>query len=83
MIISVFGRAENIVGKEKNAGYQHFLFFPTMFRKGFFSQMRQKVSLCGNGLKDNAGKGEMLMTTDFLLMPECFYPFSFAIQKKF
>ena len=31
-----FGRVENIVGKGENAGYQHFLLFPTMFSKGQF-----------------------------------------------
>ena len=28
------GRVENNVGKGENAGYQHFLLFPTMFSKG-------------------------------------------------
>ena len=28
MMISVFDRVENIVGKGENAGYQHFLLFP-------------------------------------------------------
>ena len=32
----VLDKMENIVGKEKNAGYQHFLLFPTMLSKGFF-----------------------------------------------
>ena len=27
------GRVENIVGKEENAGYQHFLLFPPCFEK--------------------------------------------------
>ena len=36
MMIFVFDRVENIVGKGENAGYQHFLLFPTMFSKGFF-----------------------------------------------
>ena len=27
----VLGRLENIVGKEENAGYQHFLLFPQFF----------------------------------------------------
>ena len=31
MIISVFDRVENIVGKGENAGYQHFLLFPQCF----------------------------------------------------
>ena len=28
-----FGRVENIVGKGKNASYQHFLLFPQCFQK--------------------------------------------------
>ena len=31
----VLGIVENIVGKGENAGYHHFLLFPTMFSKGF------------------------------------------------
>ena len=30
----VYGRAENIVGKGENAGYQQFLLFPQCFQKG-------------------------------------------------
>ena len=30
------GRVENIVGKEENAGYQHFLLFPQCFQKATF-----------------------------------------------
>ena len=33
----VLGRVENIVGKEENAGYQHFLLFPQCFQKASFS----------------------------------------------
>ena len=32
IIISVFNKVVNIVGKEKNAGYQHFLLFPQCFQ---------------------------------------------------
>ena len=32
----VLDKTENIVGKEENAGYQHFLLFPQCFPKGFF-----------------------------------------------
>ena len=35
MMIPVFDRVENIVGKEGNAGYQHFLLLP-VFSNGFF-----------------------------------------------
>ena len=31
-----FGRIENIVRKEENAGYQHFLLFPQCFQTGLF-----------------------------------------------
>ena len=31
--ISLFGTLENTVGKEENAGYQHFLLFPQCFPK--------------------------------------------------
>ena len=30
----ILGRVENIVGKEENAGYQHFLLLPQCFQKG-------------------------------------------------
>ena len=33
MVISVFDRVENIVGKGENAGYQHFLRFLQCFEK--------------------------------------------------
>ena len=31
----VFHRIEHIVGKEENAGHQHFLLFPQCFQKAF------------------------------------------------
>ena len=36
MMISVFHRVENIVGKGENAGYQHFLLFPQCIQKACF-----------------------------------------------
>ena len=36
MMISVFDRIENIVGKGENADYQHFLLFPQCFQKASF-----------------------------------------------
>ena len=36
MIISVFDRVENIVGKGENAAYQHFLLFRQCFEKASF-----------------------------------------------
>ena len=37
MMIPVFDRVENIVGKGENAGYQHFLLFLQCFQKATFS----------------------------------------------
>ena len=36
MMISLFNRVGNIVGREENAGYQHFLLFPQCFQKASF-----------------------------------------------
>ena len=49
MIISVFDRVENIVGKGEIACTSNFSFSHDVF-KWLLSQRRQKVSLCGNGL---------------------------------
>ena len=35
MIISVFNRAENTVGKGENSGYQHFFLFPHFEKASF------------------------------------------------
>ena len=43
MILSVFDRVENIMGKGKNAGYQHFLHFPQYFEKVSFPNMSKGV----------------------------------------
>ena len=50
MIISVIDRVENIVGKGEIAGTSNFSFSHNVFKR-LLSQTRQKVSLCGNGLK--------------------------------
>ena len=36
MMIPLFNRVENTVGKGENAGYQHFLLFPQSFCIAFF-----------------------------------------------
>ena len=36
MMIFVSDREENIVGKEENASYQHFLLYPQCLKKPFF-----------------------------------------------
>ena len=43
MIISVFDRVENIVGKGENADYQHFLLFPQCFEKASFPDKSKGV----------------------------------------
>ena len=49
IIISVFDRVENIVGRGEIACTSNFSFSHNVFKK-LLSQRRQKVSLCGNGL---------------------------------
>ena len=36
IVISVFDRVENVVGKGENAGFQHFLLNPQCFQKATF-----------------------------------------------
>ena len=43
MIISVFDRVENLVGKGENAGYQHFLLFPQCFIEASFPDTSKGV----------------------------------------
>ena len=43
MIIFVFDRVKNIVGKGENAGYQHFLLFPQCFEKASFPDTSKGV----------------------------------------
>ena len=50
MMIYVFNRPENIVGKGENADYQHFLLFPQSF-KGPFPRGCNKSGSCGTELK--------------------------------
>ena len=45
----VLGRVENIVGKEENAGCQHFLLF-ALFQKASFTRSL-KLRLCGKELR--------------------------------
>ena len=51
MIISVFDRVENIVGKGEIACTSNFSFSHNVFKR-LLTQRRQKVSLWGNGLTD-------------------------------
>ena len=46
MMISLFDRVENTVGKGENAGYQHFLLFPQSFPKRLCGEELTSVSFC-------------------------------------
>ena len=43
MMISLYHRVENIVGKGENAGYQYFLLFPQCFQKASFPEASKGV----------------------------------------
>ena len=75
MIISVFDRVENIVGKGENAGYQHFLLFPQCLEKASFPESSKgvfvwewfqhiKVAICGRKIQ-NTKQGNC----QFLVIP--------------
>ena len=53
MILSVFDRVENIVGKGDIACTSNFSFSHNVFKR-LLSQRRQKVSLCGNRLTNQS-----------------------------
>ena len=59
MMVSVFDREENIVGKGENAGYQHFLLFPQCF---------PMPTLVGRKNQGLFGKGFQLFTTQSWLL---------------
>ena len=63
-IISVVGRVENIVGKEEIACTSNFSFSQKLF-KFLLSWIRQKVSLCGNGLNGEKLTEICFTTTEF------------------
>ena len=42
----LFGRVENIVGKEENAGYQHFPLFPQCFQTNSCKGLLKVVIAC-------------------------------------
>ena len=41
----VLGRVENIVGKEENAGYQHFLLFPLCFQNASIAFFDDEINM--------------------------------------
>ena len=81
----IFRGGENIVGKEENAGYQHFLLFLQCFQKPSFP-----VSLTHNPdcywpcemslLKTLWGRRENAGNQHFLLFPQCFLSFPIKIS---
>ena len=71
MIISVFDRVENIVGKEEIA-YTSNIFFAHNVFKRLLSHTRQKVSLCGNGL--SWAKHSLQTSTPYVLKVKGYLP---------
>ena len=73
MIITVFDRVENVVGKEENAGYQHFLLFPH-FKKTSFPDASKGV-IVWEWVKNIVGKKEKRLVTSIFseLFPKLFF----------
>ena len=66
--------------KEKLLVTSNFSFFHSVFKR-LVSHGRQKVLLCGNGLKKNEGQGENSGHPHFLRFLQCF-PTMYSDQSK-
>ena len=88
MMICVFNWVENIVGKEENAGYQHFLSFPMFSKEGkpIPTQWHHLTPLGNMPFEHTVGKGEIARNEQFLLFPvysiclDNFLPFSSNVR---
>ena len=67
-------RVENIVGKEENAGYQHFLLFQQRFQP-ITTQCRILTHLRCIAVENIVRKGEIACNKQFLLFSQCFLPY--------
>ena len=66
---------ETIVGKGENAGYQHFLLFPSFFLLN--QQNLRLVNLAlsqAKSFENTVGKGQIACDEQILLFPQCFLP---------
>ena len=92
----VLGRVQNIVGKEENAGCQHFLLFLLCFQKPSFSgslklqafaddksNVTQNLKFVLGRVENIVGKGENAGYQHFLLILQCFQKPSFSGSLKF
>ena len=70
---SLFHTVDNIVWKGENAGYQHFLLFPSRFLKSCFLGS-EKSGFCDKQIKKTAGKRENVAYRHFLLFLQCISP---------
>ena len=79
IMISLFYRVENTVGKEENAGNLHFLLFPQCFPKPS-SLGWLKVGLCGKALKSElCGKEFIKHGSCMMMVIKCL---SFSLAKE-
>ena len=67
-------RIENTVGKGEIARYEQFLLFPQCFQR-LASQGHQKVSLCGNGLREHHQNNFFCVILWFFIIDDlhCFF----------
>ena len=76
MIISVFDRVENVIGKGEIACTSNFSFSHNVFQR-LLSQTRQNLSYCGNGLMTGFSPYDTLQDTDNWRQKE---PIKFFLQ---
>ena len=56
-VSNAFGREENILGKGRNAGYQHFLLFPTISLKALFLRVIKSLDWVAKRAGEQKGSG--------------------------
>ena len=59
MMMFLFNRVENIVGKGENAGYQHFFLFPQCFQRALY--LGSFSGLYGMEFRSTPSKGHLLL----------------------
>ena len=65
VIISVFDRAENIVGKGEIARYEQFLLFPQCFQKAYFPEASKGV-IVWEWVKQHGGGGGTSLLCNYM-----------------
>ena len=73
-----FDRLQNILGKGKNAGYQHCLLFPHCLPKGSTFRVNSSPGMCSTGLPHFKTNPSFLFLIHFMFFNELLTTFALA-----